>query len=444
MTIKPEDLALNGGPKAVDSLAGATEPKIWTEELVELVSLWTDDRQVQQQVADLVLGAQPKSPVLFRYYNPESKVVEFETAFQEVFGCRHALGVNSGTSALIAAMVACGVGPGTEVIVPAYTFFATTSAVVVAKGIPVIAEVDDSLTLDPADVEAKITPQTVAIAPVHMAGQATNMDAIMDIARRHGLKVIEDTAQAGGSTYKGKRLGTIGDMGCFSLDYYKTFVSGEGGVVCTDDEWLDMRAQSYHDTAACWRPDRYAKERRPGELFCGENYRMSELAAAVALAQIRKVDERCRKWRQVKQSILSKVFPQPGLHRQPSHNPEGEAAYSLTFFAPTRELAQQVSQALAAEGIGAGSGYSDKVRDWHVYSYWEQVLEQKTATDEGCPFTCPYYKGSAPASYSPDMCPQTLDWMSRAVRLSINGGWTESDCEKIAEAINKVAGVYLS
>lgn len=443
MTTKPEDLALNGGPQAVDQLTGQAEPKIWIEELIELVDLWTTDAETKRQVAELVLAAEPRSPHLFRYYNPASKVLEFETAFKEMFGCRFALGVNSGTSALIAAMVACEVGPGTEVIVPAYTFFATTSAVVVAKGIPVIAEVDDTLTLDLADVERKITPQTVAIAPVHMAGMPCDMDGLLALARRHDLKVIEDTAQAGGATYHGQPLGTLGDMGCFSLDYYKTFVSGEGGVVCTNDEWLDMRAQSYHDTAACWRPDRYAKERRPGELFCGENYRLSELAAAVALAQLRKIEDRCRRWREVKQRILAQLAPQPGLHQQPSHDPEGEAAYTLTFFTPTAELAQQVSAALAAEGLGAGGTYSDQVRDWHVYTYWEQIMEHKTATAEGCPFTCPYYEGTS-HHYSPDMCPQTLDWMARAVRLGINAGWTETDCDKIAEAINKVAAVYLS
>ncbi|MEN6547335.1 MAG: DegT/DnrJ/EryC1/StrS family aminotransferase [Armatimonadia bacterium] len=436
-------LAINGGPRAVSQITGHSQPKIWTEELLELLDLWTDDAQTKQQIADLVLQSQPRSPHLFRYYNERSKVVEFETAFKEHFGCRHALGVNSGTSALVAAMVAAGVGPGTEVIVPAYTFFATTSAVVVAKGIPVIAEVDASLTLDPADVEAKITPQTVAIAPVHMGGMPSNMDALMDIARRHNLRVIEDAAQSGGGTYHGKPLGTIGDLGCFSLDYYKTFVAGEGGVVCTDDEWLDTRAQSWHDTAACWRPDRYAKERRPGELFCGENYRMSELAAAVALAQLRKVDQRCADWRRAKQAIISRLQPHPGLQLQTSHDPNGEAAYTFTFFAPDVDTAQKVREALAAEGIGAGGGYSDQIRDWHVYSYWEQIMEQKTATSEGCPFTCPLYQGKLP-DYSPDMCPNTLDWLSRAVRMGIDGGWTEGDCEQIAEAINKVSAVYLA
>lgn len=443
MTAKPEDLAINGGPQAVDSLAGSAEPKIWVEELLELVDLWTGDEEAKREIREIVLAAQPRSPHLFRYYHEEPKVAQFEAAFKEHFGCRYALGVNSGTSALIAAMVACEVGPGTEVIVPAYTFFATASAVVVAKAIPVIAEVDDSLTLDPADVEARITPNTVAIAPVHMGGMPCNMDAIMDIAARHNLRVIEDAAQAGGGTYRGRPLGTVGDMGCFSLDYYKTFVAGEGGVVCTDDEYLDMRAQSYHDTAACWRPDRYAKERRAGELFCGENYRMCELAAAVALAQLRKLPERLQSWRRAKQSIIANIEPRPGLQLQTSHDPDGEAAYTLTFFAPTRELARQVAEAIKAEGIQAGPKYSDSIRDWHIYTYWEHILEQKTATREGCPFTCPYYSGEPP-DYRADMCPQSLDWLSRAVRLGVNGGWTEEDCAKIAEAINKVSAVYLA
>ena len=372
------------------------------------------------------------------------EIEDFEAALAEYCGTADCVTVNGAGSGLDMTLMCLDLRPEDEVIVPSVNFRAALMAVLGQRAKLVLCEVDpQTLCADVADVERKLTPQTVAIAPVHMAGMSCDMDPLLALARRHNLKVIEDTAQAGGATYHGRRLGTIGDMGCFSLDYYKTFVSGEGGVVCTDDEWLDTRAQSYHDTAACWRPDRYAQERRPGELFCGENYRMSELAAAVALAQLRKVDERCRRWRQAKQRILSQLAPQPGLHRQPSHDEAGEAAYTLTFFAPTAELASQVSAALAAEGVGAGGGYSDKVRDWHVYSYWEQILERKTATAEGCPFTCPFYAGQQNV-YTPDMCPQTLDWLSRAVRLGINGGWTEDDCDQVAAAINKVAAVYLS
>jgi dTDP-4-amino-4,6-dideoxygalactose transaminase len=338
-------------------------------------------------------------------------------------------------------MVACEVGPGKEVIVPGYTFFATCAAVVVAKAIPVIAEVDESLGLDPNDVADKITDNTVAIAPVHMAGMPCHMEALMQVAHDRKLRVIEDVAQAGGGSYKGQLLGTFGDMGCFSLDFYKTFVSGEGGAIITDDEWLYTRAQSYHDTAACWRPDRYAKERAPGELFCGENYRLSELQGAVALAQLRKLPERIKAWRRNKQRILKQIEWRDGVSPQPSHDPEGEAAYTLTFFASSEPLAKRISEALAAEGVGAGGVYSSGVRDWHCYRFWEHILERKTATAEGCPFTCPYHDAPLP-EYSPQMCPRTLDLLARAVRIAIAEWWTASDCDLIVAAINKVLRAY--
>ena len=178
---------------------------------------------------------------LFRYYGPEeypSKVRELETTFAQKVGARYALGVNSCTSALITALVACGVGPGDEVILPGYTFFATCAAVVAAKAIPVIAEVDETLTLDPDDVEKKITASTKAIMPVHMRGVPCNMDRLMAIAHKHNLAVIEDVAQAAGGTYRGKHLGTFGDCGCFSFQYHKIITAGEGGMVVTNNERL--------------------------------------------------------------------------------------------------------------------------------------------------------------------------------------------------------------
>ena len=207
---------------------------------------------------------------------------------RELIGTKYCLAVNSCTSALIASYRALGIGAGDEVIVPAYTFFASAAGVVACNGIPVIAEVDDSLTLDPEAAERAMTRRTKAIVVVHMRGAAGQMDALLDLAKRKGLPLVEDVAQAGGGSFLGKRLGSLGATGCFSFDHYKVMSSGEGGFVTTDDEWLYTRAQSWHDTAACWRPDRFARERREGELFAGENYRMSELQGAVAIAQIRK------------------------------------------------------------------------------------------------------------------------------------------------------------
>ena len=171
-----------------------------------------------------------------------------------------------------------------------YTFFASCAAIVGAKAIPVIAEVDETLTIDPADIEKKITPATKGIVCVHMRGVPCDMDAIMAIAKKHDLRVIEDCAQDCGATYKGKFVGTFGDCGCFSFQYHKTITAGEGGALLTNDDRLYARACSYHDTAACWRPDRFAPQRFEGELFCGSNFRMSELCGAVMCAQLDRLD----------------------------------------------------------------------------------------------------------------------------------------------------------
>ena len=212
---------------------------------------------------------------------------------------------------------------------PAYTFYATAAAVVAAKGIPVIAEINDTMTIDPEDVERKITPRTKAIVPVHMVGCAADMDAIMAIARRHNLMVIEDNAQACGGKYKGRYLGTIGDLGCFSLSCYKVVGAGEAGLVLTDDEYLYTRAASQHDTAACWRPDRYAKERMPGELFCGENYRMSELEGALNLVQIGRMEEQAGQYNANYRRVLAGLDEFAKTKPRPQQRP-GRATWATT------------------------------------------------------------------------------------------------------------------
>jgi 8-amino-3,8-dideoxy-alpha-D-manno-octulosonate transaminase len=227
----------------------------------------------------------------------------------------------------MAAYRALGIGAGDEVIVPAYTFFATAATVVAANAIPVIADIDDSLCIDPSAIERKITRRTKAIVPVHMRGAPAQMDAILDVAARHGIPVIEDCAQAGDGSFHGKRLGSLGTLGCVSFDYYKIQASGEGGFVSTNDPWLYTRAQSWHDTAACWRPDRYAQEGRSGELFCGENYknyRMSELQGAVALVQIRKTDKMLAGYRHAHQRILQAINHVPGLTFRHSNDVAGK------------------------------------------------------------------------------------------------------------------------
>ncbi|MFB0545690.1 MAG: DegT/DnrJ/EryC1/StrS family aminotransferase, partial [Anaerolineae bacterium] len=313
---------------------------------------------------------------LFRYYGPEkypSKVAELEMKFAEKMGSKHALAVNSCTSALISALVACGVGPGHEVIVPGYTFFASCAAVIAAKAIPIIAEVDDSLTLDPADFEAKITPCTKAVIPVHMRGVPCDMDPIMEIARKHDLAVVEDVAQAAGGSYHGRYLGTFGDCGAFSLQYHKIITTGEGGVVTTDDDLLYDRVQAYHDTAACWRPDRFALPRYEGEVFPGVNFRMGEIIGALAIVQLDRLDSLIARMRENKARIKSAIEDIEGIEFRRLNDAEGDTAICLVFFLPTVEITNQFVEALQAEGVATGGIYNAGIPDWHIYAHWKHI-----------------------------------------------------------------------
>ena len=221
---------------------------------------------VDEREAD-ALAAVIARKCLFRYYGPGEgprEVKNFEQEWCEAFGAPYALCVNAGSSAIICGLIALGATAGTEVIVPAYTWNATANAVLAAGAMPVLAEVDDSLTLDPADVESKITPRTRAILPVHMRGGGSNMDALMGIAKRHGLVVIEDACQAAGATYNGRRLGTIGDAGAYSLQFNKIITTGEGGMfVCLDEEAY-FTAIDVHDCAGSLRRTRLPRLTKTG------------------------------------------------------------------------------------------------------------------------------------------------------------------------------------
>lgn len=438
MKTKSEDmLAGEGGPKAVPQL-GPFPSKLGREELWELIEMWEFSPSNKERIKEILdQDSKIEGPHLFRYYNPKpSRVAAAEEAMRKLIGTKYCLAVNSCTSALIASYRALGIGAGDEVIVPAYTFFASAAGVAACNGIPVIAEVDDSLTLDPEAAERAMTRRTKAIVVVHMRGAAGQMDALLDLARRKGLPLVEDVAQAGGGSFQGKRLGSLGATGCFSFDHYKIMSSGEGGFVTTDDEWLYTRAQSWHDTAACWRPDRFARERREGELFAGENYRMSELQGAVAVAQIRKTDCMLAGYRRARDLILAGIDKFPGLSFRRLTDPEGDTAICLIAFLPNADVTRRAIEELHAEGVPAGGVYDSKVRDWHIYTYWDHVIEKKSVAADGLPWS------AVPAEelpkYSRAMCPRTLDLLGRSVHIEINHNYTEEDCQAIAGGINKV------
>lgn len=424
------DLAINGGPKAkstpnIPMFPGGME--IGEEEKKEVME---------------VLDAK----WLFRYYGPEefpSKVKKLEESYADYIGVKHALGVNSGTSALIAGLIAAGVGPGHEVIVPAYTFFASVAAVVAARAVPVVAEVDKSLTIDVSDIEKKITTRTKAILPVHMRGMPAKIDKIMDLAKKHDLKVIEDVAQANGGSYRGKKLGSFGDAGCFSLQFHKVITAGEGGVLTTDDDLMYTRAQAYHDVAACWRKDRFAPPEFKGEIFFGVNFRMSELCGSVALAQFRKMDGIVRRMRKNRRMIKERIKDIQGLDFREVNDEEGDVALCLIMYLPEAGLVTDFVNNLNAEGVEAGGIYNKGIPDWHIYAHWKMLMEKMMPTEEGCPFNCPVSPSGKDIKYTGDMCPNTLGWLSRSVHLDIPPQLSEKDCEQTADAIEKVAGVLL-
>jgi dTDP-4-amino-4,6-dideoxygalactose transaminase len=435
--MKKESSVIEETTKAVPKL-GPVPTKIGREELWEIIDMWDFSPGNKEKIQALLASdAHIQGPHLFRYYNPKpSRVAAAEQAMRELIGVKHCLAVNSCTSALMAAYRALGIGTGDEVIVPAYTFFATAATVVAVNAIPVIVEVDDSLNLDAEAVERAITPRTKAIAAVHMRGAPAQMDALLDLAKRKGLPLLEDVAQAGGGSFHGRRLGSLGTLGCFSFDYYKVVVSGEGGFVTTDDEWLYTRAQSWHDTAACWRPDRFARERREGELFAGENYRMSELEGAVALAQIRKTDAMLAGYRRAKKLIKDGIDKSPCVRFRRLTDEQGDTAICLILFLPNSEVTRQAIEALHAEGVPAGGVYDSKVRDWHIYTYWEHILDKKSVAKDGLPWSA-VPEGELP-KYSRDMCPRTLDLLGRSIHIEINHNYSNEDCNAIALGINKV------
>jgi dTDP-4-amino-4,6-dideoxygalactose transaminase len=431
-------LAINGGPKAIQGFEGKSDPKIGNEEFLEMADTWGYSKETIAEIRQVIeqedLGGGP----FLVGYKANSKVSQMEKYAAELFDVKHILAVTSGTAALHTAYVAADIGFGGEVIVPGYTFMATAMAAVVAGNIPIWCEIDESMTIDPKDAEKRITPRTKAIAPVHMSGRVCNMDAVMELAHRHNLMVIEDCAQACGATFNGRRVGTIGDLGCFSISSYKVTGGGEGGLVMTNDDKLHFRARQWSEGGGLWRPDRYELPRWEGELFCGLNYRMSELSGTVNLVQLRKMDAMLTRKRTNNRRVLSALPVYKQLQPQVIHDIDGEHGNDIGFFLATAEEAEKLVSVLQAEGVGCGTRGTSQGRDWHIYKYMSPIMDKLPATSNGYPWRNPKTGEEVPVEYSPDMCPRTLELLSRRIGVGINQWWTESDCKQLAEAMTKV------
>lgn len=435
-------LAINGGPKAIEGFEGKGRPKIGHEEFLEMAHTWGYSKETIEQIRRIVekedLGGGP----YLAAYKSNSKVFQLQTAVSQLFNVKNVLAVTSGTAALHTAYVAADIGCGAEVIVPGYTFAATAMAAVVARGVPVWCEIDESMTIDPADIERKITPRTKAIAPVHMSGYVCNMEAVMEVAERRNLLVIEDCAQACGASFRGKRVGTIGDIGCYSISVYKTTGGGEGGLVATDNDYLFARAQQWAEAGGLWRPDRFAPARWDGELYCGLNYRMSELEGTVDLVQFRKMQGQLDRWRANKRRILENLPVYRELRPQTAHDLNGEMGHTIGFFTASAEESERVVAALRAEGPSCGTRGRSTRPDWHYYQYVDMILKKMSATTDGCPWNCPKAAEAAAIQYSSDMCPRTIDLTSRHATVRVDQWWTPNDCKQVVAALTKVFDAF--
>ncbi len=365
-----------------------------------------------------------ESKNVFRYYgvgDGPDEVLSFEREFAEHMGARHALCVNAGSSALICALIGAGIGEGDEVIVPAYTWNATPNAVLASRALPVLAEVDESLTLDPADVERRITPRTRAILPVHMRGAPAAMAELTAIAKQHDLVLIEDVCQAAGATYRGRRLGTFGDAGAFSLQFNKIITTGEGGVLITDRADLLDLALDVHDCANSVRRGTGLPK------FAGYNFRASELTGAMARVQLGRLDGLLERMRANHARLTAEIAGLPGLTLRRANDEDGDAGIALIAFADSPAKAAEGASALNAEGVLAMQIYSPAMPDLHIYPYWAPVLAALEAA----------------GAERPD-CTRTLDLVERAIHVDVSPLCEEQDLDEIAFAFEKVAKQVLA
>lgn len=354
-----------------------------------------------------------------RYRGGEGGFTEtFEKNLCDKFAVKHALTVNSGTSALICALAALGVGPGDEVIVPAYTWVASALAPLAVGAVPVMADIDASLTLDPEDVERRITPYTKAIIPVHMINLPCEMAALMKIAEKHKLLVLEDACQAVGVSYKGKRLGTIGDAGAYSFNMYKNITCGEGGAVVSNNDRTYIRALMYHDAGAFTR-NYAATVQEP--FFPGVNYRVSEIQGAIMGEQLKRLDGIIAKLK-ARRKIMAEVFAETKQFRIARHNaPEDAVGLAISFASPEAATAFKNKHQI---GLLIESGR-------HVYTNWEPLLEQRAFHPKMNPFNWTQRK----IEYTKDMCAKTLEILSRSINLPVPYKMSEKEVRDFAEKL---------
>lgn len=374
--------------------------------------------------------------VLMRYgfdgmRNGHWKAKELEAELEKTFESNHVQLVSSGTAAVSVALASAGVGAGDEVIMPTFTFVASFEAIMMLGAIPVLVDIDDTLTLDPKAVEAAITPKTKAVMVVQMCGSMANMDALKSICDNHNLVFVEDACQAIGGTYKGQPLGSIADLGCFSFDFVKTITCGEGGAVVTNNKDYYINADHYSDHGHDHIGHDRGAETHP---FLGYNFRISELHAAVGLAQVRRLPEFIAIQKRNYTILRNALARVPGVtfRRVPKG---GEESYAfLNFFLPDAESAQKVMAAFKENGIDACWNYYQN--NWHYIRKWDHLKDLKSL------FPISNEVRDGLKYLQTKTFEQSDHYISRNISCLIKLSWTEEEvnerAEKMAKAIKSI------
>lgn len=354
-----------------------------------------------------------------RYAHGAHFVDDFERRFADMLDVKHVVAVNSGTAALTCALAAAGVGPGDEVLVPAYTWMATAAAPVMVGAVPVLVDIDESLTMDPADMERKITPQTRAVMPVHMINLPCDMERICAIARQRGILVIEDACQAVGVRYKGGYCGAIGDIGAFSFNYLKNMNIGEGGAFATNDPRLFARGRNYHDLGAAIRGHE-SSYNEPA--FVGANMRLTELEGAMLNVQLSKLRPMIARM-ESRRKMLAKLFSERGFKLAPHHDPASAASLVVLFDTPEEAVR-------FAERPGVTRVFDNSK---HIYTNWDAIISKRTFH----PAMNPWAWARRDIDYGPEVCARSIEILSRACRVALGQKYPGPLMRVVAERITQ-------
>jgi len=357
---------------------------------------------------------------------------ELEAEICQQLSVRHAQLVSSGTAALTAAYAALGIGAGDEVIMPVFTFVASFECILSVGAVPVLVDVDESLTLDPEAVRRAITPRTKCVMPVHMCGAMADLDPLLQICKEHNLILLEDACQSFGGRYKGKYLGTIGHAGTFSFDFVKIVTCAEGGAVITNNQELYTKLDAYADHGHDHKGVDRGADLHP---FIGYNFRISELHAAVGLAQVRKLDQFLALQRKNQRELKAILAAVPEVSFRHIPDPDGDICSFLTWLLPTEEITRAVVQELKDSGVLAGNFYWYD-NNWHYIRKWDHLKEAASLY----PLTDAQQKALLALGRVDFAASDRI--MSRCVSTAIGLLWTEEQTrekgEKIAAAIRKV------